>query len=219
MNLLDGLNSYKQDSAFWKFTLDIENSANEVLKLVALYGDRPNSSALAAAHALLEDIELWKAGCLKDLTGYAVQNSEQAVWNAFRDAMNARTDPDALRSIMQLTGFGKYPNEEFGGLRPAKRATAVLRMLKPDEWGVVDWRTAAMLGHLNESNWDVDQAMALAKKENADDLRETFQMINEDGACAYNQMYRYKRPTPFFSRTADVEMAVFGLSLMAWPMP
>jgi phage-related baseplate assembly protein len=58
MNLLDGLNYYKQDSSLWKFTLDIENSANEVLKLVALYSDRPHSAALAAAYALLEDIEL-----------------------------------------------------------------------------------------------------------------------------------------------------------------
>jgi hypothetical protein len=173
---------------------------------------------MVIGRALLEDIELWKAGCLRDLTGYAVQNSEQAVWNAFRNAMNARTDLDALRSIMQLKGFGSFPDEEFGGQRPAKRATAVVRIFKPEEWGVVDWRTAAMLGHLNESNWDVDQAMVLAKKENADDLRETFQMINEDGACAYNQMYRVRRE-PALPRTADVEMAVFGLSLMAWPMP
>ena len=205
MNLLDGLDYYKQYSdSDWEFTLKVENSAVKVSESISLLGSQPNASALAAAHQLLMDIELWKASCLKDLTGYAVQNSEQAVWNAFCDAMNARTDLNALRAIIQLKGFGSFPDEEFGGQRPAKRATAVLRMFKPMEWGVVDWRIAAMLGHLNDSNWDVDQAIVRAKKENADELRETFKMINEDGACAYNQMYRHRRSPPSFPSACGI---------------
>lgn len=217
--MLDGLNYYKEYSdSDWQFTLEVESSAREVLSLIALQGDRPNASALAASHHLLRDIEKWKAMCLKERMGNAEQNSEQTVWGAFRGALDARTDRDALLSIMQLRGFGSSRDEE-SGQRRAKVATAALRFLKPDTWGVVDWRTAAMLGLLVESKGNVDQTLLLAKKHDAKDLREAYDLIDENGACAYNQMYRDRRASPFFARTVEVEMAIFGLSLMAWPMP
>lgn len=151
MNLLDGLNYYKQYSdSDWQFTLKVENSANEVLKLIPLYGVQPNSAALAAAHALLVEIEKWKAMCLKERMGNAEQNSQRDVWNAFRGALSARNDLDAILSIMQLKGFGSSRDEE-SGQRRAKVATAALRFLKPEEWGVVDWRTIAMLGLLKNA--------------------------------------------------------------------
>ena len=218
MNLLDGLTYYKQYSdSDWQFTLKVESAANEMLKLISLYGDQPNSAALAAAYALLVEIEKWKAMCLKERMGNAEQNSQQAVWNAFRDALSAGNDLDAILSIMQLKGFGSSRDEE-SGQRRAKVATAALRFLKPEEWGVVDWRTAAMLGLLVESKGNVDQALKLAKKHNAKDLREAYDLLDENGACAYNQMYRERRATPSLPRAVDVEMAIFGLSLMAWPM-
>jgi len=219
MNLLDGLNYYKRYSdSDWDFTLRVESAAVEVLKMISRYGDQPNASALNAAHVLLMDIEKWKAMCLKERMGNAEQNSSQAVWDAFCGAVNARSDLEAILSIMQLKGFGSSKDEE-SGQRRAKVATAALRFLKPESWGVVDWRTVAMLGFLSKCNDDVDQALRLAKKENANDLREIFDIIDENGACAVNQMYRSKRTAPSFSRTVDVEMAIFGLSLMAWPIP
>lgn len=216
MNLLDGLNYYKKNPDEWEFTLEVEGAAKKVLKLISPYGDQPNLSDLAAAHHLLRDIEKWKAMCIPERMIYAEQNSPQSVWNALCGAANAQNDRDAILSIMQLRGFGASRDEN--GQRTAKVATAVLRFLKPDEWGVVDWRTAAMLGLLKKSNWDVDQAMVLAAKENFRAIYEDI-VINENGARAYNQMYRERRATPSFPRAVDVEMAVFGLSLMAWPMP
>lgn len=219
MNLLDGLNYYKQYSdSDWDFTLRVESSAVDVLKMISQHGDQPSVSALNAAHALLIDIEKWKAMCLKERMGNAERNSTQVVWDAFRDAVNARNDLEAILSIMQLRGFGSSKDEE-SGQRRAKVATAALRFLKPDTWGVVDWRTVAMLGFLSKSNDDVDQALQLAKKENAANLRRVFDIIDENGACAVNQIYRNKRANPSFPRTVDVEMAVFGLSVMAWPFP
>jgi hypothetical protein len=50
-------------------------------------------------------------------------------------------------------------------------------------------------------------------------LPKVYGIIDENGACAYNQMYRAMRSTPNFPRTVDVEMALFGLSMMGWPMP
>ena len=218
MNLLDGLSHYKQCSdSYWNRTLEIENSAAHVVKLVAQCGAEPDTPALLAAYSLLLDIEEWKAMCLHDRMGNAGQNSQPAVWNAFRGALDAHDDRDAILSIMQLKGFGSTRDDETGQRR-AKVATAALRFLKPDRWGVVDWRTAAMLAFLDESKGGVDQALLLAGKWKADDLRETYKMIDEKGACVYNQMYRDRRTTPFFPRAVDVEMALFGLSLKAWPM-
>jgi hypothetical protein len=218
MNLLDGLNCYKTDSGWWNFTLTIEGSAVEVVKLISRYSDRPDLAARAAAHALLIDIEKWKAMCLKERMGNAEQNSQQDVWDAFRGALNACTDREAILSIMQLKGFGSSRDEE-SGQRRAKVATAALRFLKPEAWGVVDWRTVAMLGLLDKSNRDVDKALMLAKKENAAELRKHYDIVDENGACAVNQMYRDRQQAPSFRRAVDVEMAVFGLSLIAWPMP
>jgi hypothetical protein len=142
MNLLDGLNYYKQYSGSdWDFTLRVESSAVKVSEWISHYGSQANASALAAAHHLLMDIEM----CLKERMGNAEQNSEQTVWGAFGGALDARDDRDAILSIMQLRGFGSSRDEESGHRR-AKVATAALRFLKPDSWGVVDWRTAAMLG-------------------------------------------------------------------------
>jgi hypothetical protein len=217
MDMLDGLNRYKAYASDWQFTLEIESFAKEVLSLIAVHGDRPDASDLAAAHQLLKDIEKWKAMCLKERMGNAEQNSPQLVWDAFRGALGAGTDRDAILSIMQLKGFGSSRDEE-SGQRRAKVASAPLRFFKPDSWGVVDWRTAAMLGLLIESKGNVDRALSLAKKHNKKDLKEAYDLINEEAACAYNQMYRDRRVAPLFQRTADVEMAIFGLSLMAWPM-
>jgi hypothetical protein len=218
MNLEDGRKWYEEiDPGFWKFTRELEDFAKKMSSLIAR-GDR-GPQALAFGHVLLVAIELWKAGCIEDLTGYAVHNDPNDVWNAFRDAieyMNARRDRDALCSIMRLNGFGSYQDEQ--GQQRAKRATAVLRMFNPDEWGVVDWRAAAMLLLLNGNKWDVDQAMKLAEKENPNVLKKTFDVIDEKDACVYNQMYRDRVPQTSLTRVADVEMAVFGLTFMvkAW---
>ena len=217
--MLDGLNYFKTCSdSDWKRTQQVEASAAAVVKLITRYVAQPSPAALRSAYDLLLDIEQWKALCLHERMGNAGQNPERMVWNAFRGALDAQNDRDAILSIMQLKGFGSARDDETGQRR-AKVATAALRFLKPDSWGVVDWRTAAMLAFLGQSNDDVARAMLLAKRQKANDLRNTYEVIDEHGACAYNQMYRDRRSNPFFPRTVDVEMALFGLSLLVWPMP
>jgi hypothetical protein len=148
--------------------------------------------------------------CLKERMGNAAKNSPREVWEAFRGALDTKTDVQSILSIMRLRGFGASQDEETGQRR-AKVATGVLRFLKPDDWGVVDWRTIAMLGLLKNAKGNVDQALTLAKKEKAAELRSAFDIVDERGACEVNQEYRAMRgPTPL-TRTVDVDMAVFGL--------
>jgi hypothetical protein len=119
---------------------------------------------------------------------------------------------------MQLKDFGSSLDEESGQRRP-KVATAALRFLKPEEWGVVDWRIIAMLGLMKDAKWNVDQALVLARKEKPAELRKILDLVDEQGACAVNREYRAMRVAAPLARTVDVEMAIFGLSVMAWPFP
>jgi hypothetical protein len=219
MNLIDGLKYFKECSdSDWQFTLQVESSAVEVLKLISQHGDQPNSATLSAAHTLLVDIEKWKAMCLQERMGNAAKNSPRQVWEAFRGAVDAKDDVQSILSIMRLKGFGSSLDEETGQRR-AKVATAVLRFLKPKEWGVVDWRTIAMLGMLKNSKGNVDQALVLARKEKPSELRGALDLVDERGACEVNREYRAMRASAPLLRTVDVEMAIFGLSVMAWPFP
>ncbi len=111
------------------------------------------SQAIRTKLRHIQQQETGRAGCDKEKKGnYAIRNSPSDVWNALRGAMKAHKELDAIRSIMTLIGFGKTTGT-------SKRATAVLRMFKPNEWGVVDWRAAAMMKQLELYDWNVDEAL------------------------------------------------------------
>jgi hypothetical protein len=48
MNLLDGLNHCKKDTEWWDFTLEIENAAIKVVRLISARGYQRNSVTAAA---------------------------------------------------------------------------------------------------------------------------------------------------------------------------
>jgi hypothetical protein len=220
MELANGLERYKSHPTYYSLTVPLESQAQKVLGLLNRHGDNPTSSALSEVKRFLVEVEKWKAGCLLQRIGNAAENSERSIWQAFRGAANANSDVETILSIMQLKGFGSSTDDETGQRR-AKVATSVLRFLWPDKWGVVDWRVAVVLGLLKKHNWNVDKALSEAKEQRAEDMRELYDLMNEQVACEINQEYRrisqkYPKHLP---RAADVDMALFGISLMAWPMP
>jgi len=219
MQLTDGLQVYKTDTAFYTWAVHLERHAERILALLQQHGNSPPPSALEEARNFLVDIEKWKAGCLQQRMGNAAQNPDRKIWIAIQEALNSPSDIDTLLAVMQLKGFGSSV-DDVTGQRRAKVATSVLRFLWPATWGVVDWRVAAMLGFLSKNDWDIDKSISEAKHRRADDFREVFDIIDEQGADEYNRQYReisrkYQSTLP---RAADVDMAVFGLSLVAWPM-
>jgi hypothetical protein len=86
-------------------------------------------------------------------------------------------------------------------------------MFKPNDWGVVDWRAAAMLKQLELSNRSVDEA--LSQPVHDEKAWDTYNEIEEWLAFDLNEMYR-NRITESLRRAADVEMAVFALSFKLW---
>jgi hypothetical protein len=157
--------------------------------------------------------------CLRERMGNAGRNKETAIWSAlFLSSKAGEEDIRALLSIMNLIGFGSSVNEETNSRR-AKLATAVLRFLDPQRWGVVDWRNIAILSILeNQCHWDFEELMKHAKKWNTQQLRNDLDEINEEMASQIVQQYRdlTNNQPP---RAADIDMALFGLSLLAWPLP
>jgi hypothetical protein len=217
MNLEDGLQRYKQDAQYWQLTLDIEQASQKVLSDLKRYDNEPAPAALQTAKDLLLNIEKWKAMCLPSRMKNAKENSPKAVWKAFLRAINARSDVDAVRSIMDLKGFGSS-TDAATGQRRAKVATAVLRFLNPEDWGVVDWRTCTMLDEMEKHAWNTDRAIKEARGLKAQTMRNRHDIVNEAMVCERNLQYRAKRSSPPLSRAADIDMALFGLSLHVWPL-
>lgn len=214
VELLDGLREYQKDAEYWRFTVHLEDLARDVAAL--LRRNVPTADGLGRCGRFLVAVEKWKAMCIQEQTGLARTNSQQAVWRALRGALEAGSDREALLSVMELRGFG-VSRDSASGQRRAKRATAVMRFLDPHEWGVVDWGTVAVLGLLRKCDGEVDRALAEARREYPKQLRQLLDIIDEEGACQTNREYRAMRSHDL-PRAADVDMALFGVSLMAWPI-
>ncbi len=217
MDLTDGLNVFREDAQSWKCTLELERTSQYILGLISQYKDRPSTVALDEAKSFLIAVEKWKAMCLKERMGNACKNSRELIWQALWGAVEARRDKEALLSIMHLKGFGASTDEETGQRR-AKVATSVLRFLFPDEWGVVDWRTISILAQLEQADGDVERALTQAKKFNPAELRSDLNIVDEQAAMEEIRKYRALRDLSRLPRAADVDMALFGLSLLVWPL-
>jgi hypothetical protein len=218
IDLSTGLSEYRSTD-FYAEACALDERARALTALIVSTAGAPAASSLSEAKDFLIAVERWKAGCLEQRMGNAATNTEGAIWEAFTNAIGATTDIEKLRSIMRLRGFGASIDPETGQRR-AKVATSVLRFLLPEEWGVVDWRNAAMLGFLDKNNWIYSEAVSEATSTAASQLRECFDLINEGGAKSYNDRYREisQEHSVLLPRAADVDMALFGMSLLAWRM-
>jgi hypothetical protein len=219
MTLVDGLTFFADDEGpDWKRTLELEERGQEMVRLVEKFRDCPDAAAQQFAHRLLIDIEAWKGMCMRERMVNAVQNTPASVWAAFYGAVISKTDLTKIEAIMGLKGFGQSVDEETG-MRRAKVASSVLRFLYPMEWGVVDWRTLAIRSALRGCNGDVDRSLEAARGDDATTMRALFDLIDKHVVCGEVRAYREMRAAAPLSRAADIDMALFGLSLSVWPLP
>ncbi|MBN1857167.1 MAG: hypothetical protein JW846_09480 [Dehalococcoidia bacterium] len=154
---------------------------------------------------------------MEEQTGAAARNAPSDVWDALCGATFATSDREKLRSIMNLVGFGSSRDPDTGQRR-AKRATAVMRFLDPQEWGTVDWRTISMMRYYERNARDMVKAVEEARTTRKGDIASLFDVINEDGAVETVEAYRSLRD-PDSPRTVDVELGFYGASFLAWPRP
>lgn len=197
------------------FTARLEAEARVIRGIILENPNKPSEINLQRAKRFLLDVEKWKADCMEELTGNAARNALNQIWEALCGAIIASSDLDALLSIMSLVGFGSSRDEETGQRR-AKRATAVLRFLDPNEWGVVDWRTIAILSFYRKNGSDMDSAIKEARKWDIGKVASLFDLIDEKTAITIVQEYRGMREQKLH-RTVDVELALYAASFIAWP--
>jgi hypothetical protein len=172
-NFMRGMSSQDRN-----FTARLETEAKNIRSVILLHGSKPPESEFHRVKNFLLDIEKWKADCLEELTGNAIRNEPSQISNALCGAVTATNDLDALTSIMNLIGFGSSRDEKTGQRR-AKRATAVLRFLDPDEWGVVDWRTIAILSLYEKHAYDMNKAIEEARGNKMQEMASLFEFVNE----------------------------------------
>lgn len=195
-------------------TTRLEEEARAIRQVMKL-ASQPSDGLLSRVQRFLIDVEFWKADCMQEGTGNAAKNPPIQIWESLQGAVTATGDLDALLSIMKLVGF-RSSRDEDTGQRRAKRATAVMRFLDPDEWGTVDWRTIAILSFYKRSHLDIDLALIEARKHSMRSIASDFDLIDENMALGIVEEYRNMRDRGL-SRTADVELALYGASFIAWP--
>lgn len=79
---------------------------------------------------------------------------------------------------------------------------------------------AVMLGLATEHDWNLDAALEEANTLRAQNLRRDFDLLSEKDACQITVHYRAisVKERDIVPRAADVDMALFGLSLRVRPM-
>ena len=217
MELLDYLMNYLRGRSVEvrSFAARLEAEAHSIRSTILETSGDPSQTDLQRVKKFLLDVELWKADCLEEQTGNAAKNGVRQIWNALREAITASSHRDALLSIMNLAGFGSS-RDEHTGQRRAKRATAVLRFLDPIEWGVVDWRTIAVLSFYKKNDCNMDQAIQKAKMCDMREIASLFDLVDEQAALDIVEEYRTMRSQEL-PRAVDVELALYGASFLAWP--
>ncbi len=217
MNLLDGLEHYKKFDGHHEIP-KLEAIAKNLLNQIHVYGSSPPQEILTEARHFIIDVEAWKANHVKERMSHAEQNEMGTIWNSLCEACSATNDMSQLLAVMKLKGFGRSIDPKTG-CRRTKLATALLRFLWPEKWGIIDWRNATLIGLLKKHHWDIDHVLIEAKRFPIAALKEDYNLIGYIDTCAFNKTYRdISASTPNLPQAADVDMAIFGLSLLIWPM-
>ena len=71
---------------------------------------------------------------------------------------------------------------------------------------------------LSRCGGDIDRAIEAAGND-GHTMRKHFELIDEHVVCDEARAYRQMRREVPLSRAADIDMALFGLSLKVWPLP
>ncbi len=234
-HLREGLDIYKEKrQGLHAKASDLEKEAAEIKEIFKKPNNKRSSELNKIKH-FLEDVEKWKIPgsdyrvpkldneIIGDAINETIKHLEQG--SVFANERNA------LLTIMRLEGFG-------GGSGTCKLASAVLRFLAPKDWGVVDWRNASMLQRFDKYEWDIQKASSFdhyvdnkeaayfkCKPTNIKEChklehmeKHNYKIISPYEAIGYNHMYRMIRDqsNDVFKTAAQVDMAIFGLSLLLW---
>lgn len=179
-------------------TMNLESQAQKVICILS--SDNPDLQDLTLVKEFVICVENWKS---MGRASYARDNDAAIIFSSLKNAYLSNNYPTALKKLMILRGFKE------------KTASAILRFLKPVEFGVVDWRNSAVVFLMKKYKNDIDQVIIHGQKiANPKDL---FDGVDIKLA---NQLQKYYQSLTGdkIKRVADIDMALFAISLEIWPM-
>jgi hypothetical protein len=148
-----------------------------------------------------EDVEKWK---FMGRDTYSKDNNPQYTFDLLKMANNS-SYIDAINTISKLRGF------------KVKTASALLRFLNPKDFGVVDWRNRAVFELMQKFNNNINEVIRQGKKITTYQASQIFKEVDVNMAYEMQLFYQSLRGS-LISRAADIDMALFALSLIIWPM-
>lgn len=208
---------HKEYGNYWEYTLSLEKKGKVIKEYFNKYKlVEPPSKVLEEVKDYIVEIAKWKGMCIESRYKDAKRNNETEVWDSIKNSLNATDRKEKLLNIMVLKGFGSSVDIETG-LRPAKVASAVLRFLDPEEWGVVDWRSAKIATLLKKHSFDIGKVKEIAKELKQSQLKSDLRVLNEDWILKINDIYK-QALSDDLTRISDVDMAFFGISMFVWDL-
>ncbi|UAA37871.1 hypothetical protein KIH87_14375 [Paraneptunicella aestuarii] len=177
----------------------------------------PCGNDLQIVKQFIVDIESWKygmeiRGCKPFYKRHLASNNASSITNAVTDVCSSvqqnKSDADVLKHLNYLKGMGSINENTDMSKISQKMASAVLRLLYPEKYGVVDWRIAAVLTNSKGSN---------------SKLRDNFKTINASDASEMFELYRIiskqvLNDTGEKISPGDIESVLFDFSFQLYPI-
>jgi hypothetical protein len=158
----------------WELSISLEKVGTDFIKCLQNGNDIDSDAALD----FINKVETWKAmGIKKRIKGVGKNTSPQAL-QAITNVFNNQENKKKIEALHTLSGFGISQHKDYG-TKPAKVATAAMRFLYPEEWGVVDWRSGTIAKCLVDSS-DICEAINLAQKKKKRYWKDSFSHINSE---------------------------------------
>jgi hypothetical protein len=133
------------------------------------------------------------------------RNSESQIVDTFKSLASTFHDRDRIQTCTRLHGFGDVTGQ-------TRMASAILRFLWPEQYGVIDWRNWAVLSNCEFEFLSVPLVPAIASSRA--DLRKALYDVQK--FLTYLNVLRGLQTALNFSRVADVDLALYSYSAEIW---
>jgi hypothetical protein len=214
MDVKDYLLIYKENGPkAWDEGVALETLGTSIVEEMNRHGSIDEQRSLE----FINRTEKWKSMGIQERIIGAGRNTSEDARKALEGAISQSTDKLQIESLHALIGFGTSPHPEYR-TRPAKVASVAMRFLFPYKWGVVDWRSGAIVNCLSESR-DIEEAKVKALEKERSHWVDSFSHIDSDWAISLNQQYRKIGNRFDIEKNSVVDQFLFAISLQLWPLP
>jgi hypothetical protein len=135
-------------------------------------------------------------------------NSESQIVDTFKSLASSLQDEDRIEACTRLHGFGDVTGQ-------TRMASAILRFLWPEQYGVIDWRNWAVLSNCEFQFLSAPLLPTIA--DSRFDLRKVLYDVPK--FLAYLSVLRGLLTALNFKRVADVDLALYSYSAEVWKFP